>query len=96
MPISRRIFLESGVLSAAGLVFGNLLTPDDAAGEQAIQDAEERRSAWPRKPESRVVLNFDGDWRFFRPDSHTPNMLSALRGGADIAAWNDARWEQIR
>ena len=95
MAISRRNFLESGALSAAGLVFGNLLAPASAAGEQTVQGAGEQQHGWPRRPESRVVLNFDQDWRFIRPEGGAAGALSSARGSMDIAAWNDASWEQV-
>ncbi|MGC2545217.1 MAG: glycoside hydrolase family 2 TIM barrel-domain containing protein, partial [Silvibacterium sp.] len=99
MAISRRNFLESGALSAAGLVFGNLLAPASSAGEQIVQGAGEQQHGWPRRLESRVVLNFDQGWRFFRPEGGSGgsagDMLASARASMDIAAWNDANWERV-
>jgi beta-galactosidase len=98
MAISRRTFLESGALTAAGLVLRNLAAANNAAAEQTVQGVGEHQHLWPRKPESRVLLSFDQDWRFLRPEGSSDgsqNGLSSARGDLDIAAWNDASWEQV-
>lgn len=98
MTISRREFLESGALTAGGLVLGNLLVADSAGGERMAQRMEEQKHGWPRKPESRVVLNFDQDWRFLRPKGSSGDRQGtslAANGRTDIAVWNDAGWERV-
>jgi beta-galactosidase len=98
MPISRRDFLESSTLSAAGIMFGNLMTPIHAFGKQNSPEVSGRSQAWPRKPESRIVLGFDQGWRFLGPEtssSSSSDVLSAAPGGADIATWKDTDWELV-
>jgi beta-galactosidase len=98
MPISRRDFLESGALTAAGVVFGNLMTPANAFGSQATPAVSERSYRWPRKPESRIVLSFDEGWRFLGPESpssSSSDALSAARDSADIAVLKDSDWEVV-
>lgn len=73
------------------------LLPDQAIGEQNLRAASGQHG-WPRTPESRVLMNLDQDWRFLRPDpipSRPQNALSGAHGGADIAVWDDAGWEQV-
>lgn len=98
MAISRRNFLESGALTTAGLVFGNLLAPDSAIGERTLQGTGDRQHGWPRYPESRVVLDFNQDWRFLRPEGPSGDSRDrpfSARGTMDIAVWNDASWERV-
>jgi beta-galactosidase len=98
MSISRRDFLESSALSAAGIVFGNLTTPVPAFGKQDGPEVLGRSQAWPRKPESRIVQGLDQGWRFLGPEtslSTSSDVLSAAPGGADISAWKDADWELV-
>jgi beta-galactosidase len=96
MGISRRDFLESSALTAAGLVFGNRLVPTNAVGEQTAEAAaEQQQYGWPRKPQSRVVLSFDQSWRFIRAEGGAASALSSASGSGDISAWNDASWERV-
>ena len=88
--------MESSVFSAAGLMSRNLL-PDRAIGEQNLRTASGQHG-WPRTPESRVLMNLNQDWRFLRPEpipNRPQNALSGAHGGADIAVWDDAGWEQV-
>ena len=100
MAFSRRRFLESSAFSAAGLMFRNVL-PGSAAGEQDAQAklGQLKQGEWPRAPESRVLVNFDQDWRFMRPEtvSNGPQVSipSRAQGNMDIAVWNDADWEPV-
>ncbi|MGC2164311.1 MAG: sugar-binding domain-containing protein [Silvibacterium sp.] len=98
MAISRREFLESGALTAGGLYFGNLLAADCAIGEGTTRETGERQYGWPLNPESRVLLNLNQDWRFFRPEGASAESLgrpSSARGSMYIAVWNDANWEPV-
>jgi beta-galactosidase len=98
MAISRRTFLESGALTAAGLVFRNLPTANAEAEEWIVEGTGEQQHAWPRRPESRVLVNFDRDWRFLRPEGSTDDSqvrLSSASANMDSAAWDDASWEQV-
>ncbi len=99
MTISRRNFLESSTLTAAGLVLSNILGPSSATGEQVAQNqgTGQQQQGWPRKPEFRVLQNFDQDWRFFRPEGPSANTQtsSLVSGSADIAVQTDANWERV-
>jgi len=97
MAISRRNFVGSGALTAAGLVFRNLPAPS-AFAEEAVQGTGEQQYGWPRKPEARVLLSFDEDWRFLGTQGSSEssqNGPSAAPGNVDIAIWNDAGWERV-
>ena len=93
---SRRKFLESSVFSAAGLMSRNLLSAP--VEEQEVQATPGHRG-WPRRPESRVLVNFDQGWRFMRPETVSNGsqigVPSKAQGNRDIAVWNDAGWEQV-
>ncbi len=97
MTISRRGFLESSAITAAGITFGNLLGPRSDASEN---DDSKRiiAAAWPRKPEARLQLNFNQDWNFIRADDASGDAQrpsSQLQRGMDLAVLNDAAWEHV-
>jgi len=97
MTISRRGFLESSAITAAGLTIGNLLGRETVSA-QAASTKKITMSAWPRKPEARLQLNFNRDWSFIRPEdapSDFERVASQIRKGADIAVLNDAAWERV-
>jgi beta-galactosidase len=97
MTISRRGFLESSAITAAGLTFGNILGQASVAA-QAADPKKINSSAWPRKPEARLQLSFNRDWSFIRPDEAPANferLSSQLQRGTDIAVLNDAAWERV-
>src|SRR5580704_6951424 len=97
MTISRRGFLESSAITAAGLTIGNFLGQESVAapteGPKKIESAP-----WPRKPEARLQLSFNRDWRFIRPEDapfDSQRLSSPLENGAEIAVFNDAAWERV-
>ena len=97
MTISRRGFIESSACSTVGLVFGSRFSFGSFIEEETGQSFREQHG-WPRKPDTRVVLGFDQDWRFLRPDGQPgsrPDIALAAHGAADITAWNDAGWEEV-
>jgi beta-galactosidase len=97
MTISRRGFLESSAITAAGITFCNLLGPGGVAAES--EDSKKiDASVWPRKPEARQQLCFNRDWNFIRADDATayPQKLSSqLQRGTNLAVLNDAAWQRV-
>ena len=96
MTISRRDFLEAGALSTVGFALGDMISPNSSVEAQAAQATGEQR--WPRKPDARVVLSFDRDWRFIRPDSpggDTAKLVLAVQGSDPFKPWDDAAWEPV-
>jgi beta-galactosidase len=97
MTISRRGFLESTAITAAGLTIENLLGRESAAAQTA-GSKRINSSAWPRKPEARLRLSFNRDWRFIRPDEAPANferLSTQVQRGSDLPVWNDAAWERV-
>jgi beta-galactosidase len=97
MTISRRGFLESGAITAAGLTLGNFMGPGSAAAD-GVDKKRINPSAWPRKPEARLQVSFNRDWSFIRADSASAvpqRLFSQTQRGADLAALNDAAWERV-
>ena len=97
MTISRRGFLESSAITAAGLTIGNILEQASIAA-QAPDPKRINSSAWPRKPEARQQLCFNRDWSFIRSNDAPANferLSSQLQRGANIAVFNDTAWERV-
>jgi beta-galactosidase len=90
MHISRRDFLESGALSATGLLLGNRLRSGHTSDEPMAGNAGDSGRRWPRTPDARIVRRFDEDWRFSRPEE-----TSTAHEGADIPPPDDTGWEQV-
>ena len=97
MTISRRGFLESSAITAAGLTIGNFLGQESVAAQTEAPKKIES-APWPRKPEARLQLSFNRDWKFIRPEDAPADSLrlsSPLDNGAEIAVFNDAAWERV-
>src|ERR1039458_9323853 len=97
MTISRRGFLESSAITAAGLTIGNLLGRESVAA-QAADPKRIKSSAWPRRPDARLQLSFNRDWSFIRPEDAPANferLSSQVQRGSDLTVWNDAAWERV-
>ena len=97
MTISRRGFLESSAITAAGLTIGNLLGRESVAA-QAAGPKRIKSAAWPRKPDARLELSFNRDWSFIRPEGAPANwqhLSSQVQRGSDLTVWNDAAWERV-
>jgi beta-galactosidase len=97
MTISRRGFLESSAITAAGITFGNFLGPGSVAQESADSKRIDA-SGWPRKPEARRQLCFNQDWSFIRADDTPANphqLSSPAPRGTDLAVLNDAAWDHV-
>jgi beta-galactosidase len=96
MTITRRDFLENTAMTAAGLALGASMEPARPATEaQSLKRIDLRH--WPRKPDSRLQICFDQDWRFLRPDRSAereakPN--ASIAHNADEEQ-NDANWEHV-
>ena len=95
MHISRRDFLESGTLSATGLLLGNRLRSSRTSDEPMAAKAGDSGHGWPRTPDARIVRRFDDDWRFSRPEETSSGMPSTAHEGADIPPPDDTGWEQV-
>src|SRR5580658_5930523 len=97
MTISRRGFLESSAVTAAGITLGNFLGPGSAVAE-TMDSKKIDASVWPRKPEARQQLCFNRDWNFIRADDATayPQKLSSQpQRGTNLAVLNDAAWQRV-
>lgn len=88
MSLSRRGFLEVSALSASGLVLSNLVPSASAMTGAARADSPLPRSVG--RPEARVVLGMDRDWKFFRPLVSAASPAAA--GNSDVPPSN-ADWE---
>jgi len=88
MSLSRRDFLEVSALSASGLVLSNLVPSASAMAGAARADSPLPRSVG--RPEARVVLGMDHDWKFFRPLVSAASPAAA--GNSDVPPSN-ADWE---
>lgn len=88
MSLSRRDFLEVSALSASGLVLSNLVPSASAMTGAARADSPLPRSVG--RPEARVVLGMDRDWKFFRPLVSAASPAAA--GNSDVPPSN-ADWE---
>ena len=88
MSLSRRDFLEVSALSASGLVLSNLVPSASAMAGAARADSPLPRSVG--RPEARVVLGMDRDWKFFRPLVSAASPAAA--GNSDVPPSN-ADWE---
>jgi beta-galactosidase len=93
MTISRRSFIESSALSTAGLVFSNRISLGSSVKEEGADQNSRKQHTWPRKPDTRVVLSFDQEWRFLRPEES--DTARKTHDTANITTWNDADWEEV-
>jgi beta-galactosidase len=90
---TRREFLYAGAVIAPGLmltdpVFAALAHPQVAAAAPASGQHE-----WPRRPEVRLLYNFNQNWRFYREDPGVPAIAVAADHRFDQP--NDNAWETV-
>jgi beta-galactosidase len=94
MPLSRREFLEAGVLSSAGAVLENRLLGQGISGELPTAIRTSQQQAWPRPPDVRLEFSFNQGWQFYRPPAASPaeHNKEAIEP-KDLLALNDVVWE---
>jgi beta-galactosidase len=91
MPLSRRKFLEASVLTAPGLVLTGLVQNADAS-ERIPGTQEAVSDSGPKPfPRTRIVLNMNHDWQFFRPHE---SQHSASEMGSQMLPPLSAQWEE--
>lgn len=71
MPISRREFIEVGVLSSAEVVLTRRLNAERMFHEVGVENpmVSSIASVWPRQPDKRLEMSFNHGWQFYRPRS---------------------------
>jgi len=89
MPVSRRGFLETGALSASGLVLARFIPQENGSDAAQQQGAILENDAFHRQSDARTVLSMNSGWQFCRP-SVSRDLLESSEQQIPPA---DAKWE---
>jgi beta-galactosidase len=94
MSLSRREFLEVGVLSSAGVMLENRLLGQATSGKLPTAVHASQQQSWPRQTDARLEFCFNQGWQFYRPADASPaEHAKEAIGPKVLLALKDVVWE---